>query len=187
MRVPEARAYGGSFTTVHFVNPGKFAIGLEPEMILTGGAGVGANLRYTQGLNDLMNATVILGNGAGPRKFRGGGNVTMDFFPDLEGQPGLGLALQGMYFRIDEGSQVDLTLAPYVHKTFMQGGKNEIEPFFTVPFGLSLLSDSTWRATSTLTVGAIFKTTEHFRTVIEAGFGVSNAESYLSGGVAYYH
>src|SRR5271163_1229903 len=87
-------AQAGVVDTPQFVQPGEFALGFEPELTFTDGAGLAGNFRYTQGLTDLNNVNVILGTGGGPRRFRVGGNVTFDFFPDIDKQPGIGVAVQ---------------------------------------------------------------------------------------------
>ena len=69
----------GTFNTVHFVEPGKMAFGFEPEITMTDGAGLAGNFKYTQGINDLMDAAAIIGTGTGPRRFRLGGDVTWTF------------------------------------------------------------------------------------------------------------
>ena len=178
-----------------FVAPGKFALGVEPQLTLTSGAGLGVSARYTQGINDLMNASLNLGNGSGPRQARIGGAVTFDFFPDLDKQPGIGLTVQTDYVRapvIDRpadstavASQVELLLIPYIHKgvTWQQ---NEVDPFFALPLGL-VFQDGLYRTKSTFVIGALFKITDPIRTSVEAGLGATHSDSYLSGGLTYYY
>src|SRR4051812_7534452 len=79
-------AQAGVFDLPRFVHPGEFAIGIEPEIMLSNGSGVGVNLKYTHGLSDLNNLQIILGTGGGPRQLRFGGAMTFDFFPDLDKQ-----------------------------------------------------------------------------------------------------
>lgn len=181
----EQLAFAGSFSLVHFVPAGEFALGLEPELILTHDAGIGVNVKYTHGITDLNNATVILGTGGGSRHFRVGTHLTFDFIPDLQGQPGIGIALQGLYYRLTNSGQLELTGIPYIHKTLV-AGDSEIEPFVTVPLGMAF-SGGRYRAMSQLTVGSMFKTSEHVRTALEFGIAVNNTESYVSGGIVYYH
>src|SRR5579885_2845546 len=133
-------AEAGVFNTPQFVQPGEFALGFEPELTFTNGGGLAGNVRYTQGLSDLNNLNVIIGTGGGPRRFRVGGNVTFDFFPDIDKQPGIGLAVQGLYYRLHindvDSGQFELTGIPYIHKAFLSNGY-EIQPYFALPFGMS--------------------------------------------------
>lgn len=182
---PNALGNVGLFTTAHFVHPSEWSLGIEPVVTFTTRAGVGANARFTYGLNELNNITAILGTGSDPRQFRVGANYTFDFFPDVEGQPGIGLAAQGLFFQVSNSGQLDLQLAPYIHKTFYSG-KSEIEPFLGLPFGLSLL-DGNYRFTMAAALGAMFKPFDHFRFAMELGIGLANADTYVSGGASYYY
>ena len=177
-------AWAGVFSTPHFVAPGEYSLGVEPEVTLTSGAGLAANLRYTHGVSDFGNATAIIGSGGGPRRFRLGGNLTFDLFPDIEGQPGIGVAGQALYVRLPHAGKMEFTAIPYIHKTFVFQS-SEVEPFFAFPFGASL-SESNYEAISAVAVGALFKNSENFRFVIELGIAVNHTESYVSGGFVYY-
>jgi hypothetical protein len=178
------QAQAGVFNVPHFVNPGKFAVGLEPELTLTNGAGIGINAKYQQGLTDLTNFTAILGTGSGPRRFRAGGNMSFDFFPDLEGQPGIGVAVQAMYVRLVSAGQLELTGIPYIHKSYVNKDQ-EIEPFFSFPVGMAFTGGN-YKGTSQAVIGSFFKHDDHLRYVLEVGIAVSNTESYVSGGIIYY-
>lgn len=182
-----ASCQAGAFTESHFVQPGSFALGLETELTLSHGAGFGFNVKYTQGVNDLINFTGILGTGGGPRAFRVGANTIFDFFPDTATQPGIGLGVQGMYYRLsDDRAVTEVTAIPYLHKVFASGG-NEIEPFMALSSGVGFLSDGTYKGVSTLIVGSMFKGTQHLRYSAEFGVAVNNSESYFSTGVAYFY
>ncbi len=182
-----ASAQAGVFNTPHFVVPGEFAIGLEPEVILTNGAGVGVNARFTLGVTDLNNASIILGTGSGPRGFRGGGNFTFDFFPDVEGQAGIGLATQLLYYRLaNNAGQLELTLIPYIHKTFKNGPNSSIEPFIAIPLGWGF-NDGQYNFLADFTLGTAFQSTEKVSFILELGVAISHTESYFSGGVVYRH
>lgn len=174
----------GVFTTAHFINQGSHAIGVEPEVTLSNGAGAAVNLRYTYGATDLNNLTAIIGNGGGPRRFRFGGNFTFDFFPDVDKQPGIGIAAQGMYYRTPEDGMLETTLVPYIHKSF-KSDSNDIEPFLAFPFGIHF-KNGKYEATSNLAIGSIFKASEQLRYVTEIGIAVNHSETYVSGGLIYY-
>lgn len=175
----------GVFTTPRFVEPGNWSLGLEPELTLTSGSGIGANLRFTHGLTELNNLTAIIGTGSGPRRFRAGGNLTFDFFPDIEGQPGIGIATQALYVRKKNYGVLEVTAIPYVHKTFVDEG-NEIEPFVAFPIGWGFRS-SRYDPLMQLVVGALFKQSEDFRYSLELGIDVNRSDTYVSGGIAYYY
>lgn len=177
--------HAGVFNLPHFIPPGSFTLGLEPELVLTSGAGIGLNFKSTHGISDLINASGIIGTGSGPYRFRAGGNISFDLFPDAPGQPGIGIALQGLYFRLKEDGRFDLTTIPYIHKGFVSSG-GEFEPFLALPFGIGI-KDGEDIALSTISIGSLFKTNEQIRYVLEVGVAINNTESYVSGGVIYYH
>ena len=178
-------SYAGVFSVYHFVAPGKSAAALEPEVTLSNGAGVAANLKYTYGLNELSNVQAILGTGSGPRRFRIGGNMNFDFFPDVQGQPGMGIAAQALYYRLENNGQLELTGIPYIHKAYPMADGHGIEPFAALPAGIGF-SDGTYRGLWQFVVGGMFKMTESFSYVVELGVDISNTESYVSGGIIYY-
>ncbi len=178
-------AQAGVFNIPDFVETGDFAVGLEPELTLTNGAGIGGNLKYTHGITTFSNATAILGTGTGPRKFRIGGNLTFDFFPDIEKQPGIGLAVQLLYQRLRDNGQLEISLIPYIHKSFIKDA-SRVDPFVAVPFGWAF-QNGQYKPISTLTIGGIFHLSESIRTIAEFGIAINNAETYASGGIAYYH
>lgn len=182
----EASSVAGVFDLVHFLEPGDFSLGLEPQLNLSNGTGLGANLKYTQGLNEFMNVAGILGTSSGERKFRLGGQLTFDFFPDVEGQPGIGVTTSAIYHRFTEYGQMEFMAIPYIHKAFRSSNNEEIEPFLAVPVGVAL-SQGRYQAMSSVSLGSLFKSSEHLRFVLEMGVAVNNSQSYLSGGVVYYH
>jgi hypothetical protein len=179
-------AQAGVFNIPHFVAPDEFAVGVEPEVIFSNGGGVGVNGRFTQGLSDVNNITGIIGTGSGPRNFRLGGALTFDLFPDVEKQPGIGVALEGLFVQLPTTGSFEVTGTPYIHKTFQTAMGTPIDPFFALPTGLSL-AQGQYQVISTAVVGAMLQYDAHFRTILELGVNLSNANSYISGGVVYYH
>lgn len=175
----------GVADNIHFVNPGKMAFALEPELTLTSGAGFAGNLKYTQGVSDFMNATAILGTGGGPRRFRVGGDLSFDFFPDVDKQPGIGIFTRAIYYRFPVSGELQLLGAPYIHKAFALENKNEVDPFVAVPMGIGF-DNGTYRWVGNFVIGALFRSTEQFRYSMELGVNTGNSETYLAGGVIYY-
>lgn len=191
-------SFAGVFQTPHFVETGLFSVGLEPELMLDSGAGLGFNLKYTHGITDLNNLSLLVGSGLGERKFRIGTDFTFDIFPDVEGQPGIGISAQLLYYRLrqvndtDAGRtvnrtwRIDASVAPYVHKTFSPK-KSEIEPFVSVPIGLTFDPDGNYQTKSTLAFGSMFSSDPKFRYNFEVGVAIERSESYFAAGFTYYH
>jgi hypothetical protein len=175
----------GVFNLQRFVNNGSFAIGLEPDLQFTTKVSPGINAKYTHGISELSNVQVTLGTGGGAKRFRLGGAVTFDFFPDVEGQPGIGVAGQALYYRDSYDGYFELSAIPYIHKTFGTKG-NEFDPFFAFPIAI-LFDSGRYKLPLTLAFGLSYKNIEKLRYFLELGVGVSNSESYVSGGITYYN
>ena len=152
---------------------------------MTNKAALEVNLRYTHGLTELNNVTAIVGTGSDSRRFRVGGNYTFDIFPDIEKQPGIGIALQALFVRLNTAGSVEFTGIPYIHKALITD-QGIVEPFLAIPVGLTL-SSGQYQPITTIVVGSMFEHSVHLRSVVEFGLNVNNAQTYLSGGLAYYH
>lgn len=179
-------AEAGVFNMARFVDKGTNAFGFEPEAVMSNGGGIAANLRYSQGVTELNDVFGLVGTGTNVRNFRIGGGMTFDFIPDMENQPGLGVGLQGIYYRYKGGvGQLETSIVPYIHKNFGNGQGNFIEPFLAVPFGPAFHSGKyDWLATVAL--GAIFHEDKSpVRFIAECGVNVNKTESYFSGGILY--
>jgi len=179
-------AQAGVFSIPNFLNPGKNALGVEPEVNLSNDTGIAVNLRYQRGLSTLSNLHLVTGVGGGERQFRLGGAYTFDFFPDVDQQPGIGVAVQGMYYRYSGSrGQFEPTVIPYLHKEFHNTNGGSIEPFVAIPMGLEFKTGgSDWIAT--LVLGAKFKSSNPKIAYIgELGANLTNAESYVSAGAVF--
>lgn len=181
---PEPTARAGVFSIPYFLNPGQSAIGLEPEMQLTPSAGLGANLKYQYGLGSVSNAFATVGSSGGNRRFRIGAGVTFDFIPDVDSQPGMGVALSGLFVDRKDPSRLEFTAIPYIHKAFEGADGIKIDPFVAVPFGVGFANstaETLWQAV----FGAHFIHSENFRTAMELGMNISHMYTYVSGGVIF--
>ncbi len=180
-----ALASAGVFNTSRFVEPSRFSIGLEPSILLASGSGLGATLRMTYGLNDLINFQGYLGQGNGAQQFRTGAGLVFDFFPDDESQPGIGIATNLQLVQVTDATRGEFIATPYIHKAFF-GEKSEIDPFFAIPFGMRVEDgESNW--ITSIALGAVIKTSEQIHWVVELGVAVNRTSSYFSGGFVYYY
>ncbi|MEK7691568.1 MAG: hypothetical protein AAB425_11175, partial [Bdellovibrionota bacterium] len=179
------QAQAGVFTTPHFFEPTNFSLGLEPEVTFGGKFGLGIQARYTHGVSEINNFGVILGTGSGSRNFRAGVNLTFDIFPDTSGQPGIGVAIQGMYYRTKEASGLfEASGIPYIHKTF-EGKTSEFEPYLAIPTGLAL-SGGMYEPLVQLAIGTFFSQRKSpLRYAAEVGIALMNSQTYFSGGLVY--
>jgi len=179
-------AMAGVFNLTQFREVGAWSLGVEPEITLTNGAGLAGTAKFSYGLNEISNLQLGVGHGSGPRQFRIGGAFTFDFIPDIESQPGIGLALSAYFVRVATLGQVELTAIPYIHKQF-DTGAGKVDPFLAIPVGFAFKDNSRYVSVAQAAVGATFHTNPQFRTTVELGIAINNTDSYISGGVTYYH
>lgn len=177
-------ARAGVFTTPTYLEPKEWAIGIEPELVLSNGAGFGGYARLQMGVNDLSNANFFVGAGSGPKGFRIGANMTFDLFPDNQDQPGVGVAFQAAHQAATAAGRFELQGIPYISKSVHTGG-GTLAPFLAIPLGLGF-SDGTYSVVSSINVGASMKTNPRFRYVLEVMFGLKTEETAISGGLVYY-
>lgn len=184
-----ATSHAGVFNLPNFIEVGSWAIGIEPEITLTSGAGLAGTAKFNYGLNELSNLQLSVGHGNGPRAFRAGAALTFDFIPDVDQQPGLGLAVQSLYVNTRSAPQVELTAIPYIHKEF-DTGAGFVDPFVSIPVGFSFEvghNENNYRTIANVAVGASFRTNDTFRYTVELGLAINNMDSYITGGVTYRH
>lgn len=177
-------SFGGVFSLTHYVTENRSALGLEPEFHFTSGTGLGVNLKYTYGIAEGSNLMGIVGTGGGDRNFRIGAAYILDVFPDIEGQPGIGIGFQSLYYRFAGTGQLEATLIPYLHKG-LDIKKSRIEPFLAVPFGLAFNSGR-HEGLFSFVLGSHIKQTENVHFIVELGIAINHTSSYFSGGISYY-
>ncbi len=178
-------AQAGIFNAPHFIEPGKMAIGVEPELTTSNGAGLAGNLKYSVGVTDFMDSAAIIGLGDGPLRFRLGFDLTFDIFPDVDRQPGIGLLTRAIYYRYPVSGELRILGAPYIHKAFTLDDKSVLEPYVAVPAGFGF-DNGTYHGLGQLVLGSMYQNMEKFRYNFELGINLGNAETYISGGITYY-
>ena len=180
-----APACAGVFNLTQFVDYQSWAIGMEPEVTITAGGGFATNFKFTYGIAPLSNFQAGVGFGTGARGFRIGGTYTFDFIPDIKGQIGAGIAIQGYYYKLAGSSgQTETTAIPYIHNIFKTKGGTSFDPYIALPLGLAFF-DGTYRSIMQLVMGSYFPTSDHFGFNAEFGVTLKDTDSYLAGGVTY--
>jgi hypothetical protein len=179
-------ANAGVFNIPKFVEPGKFAVGGELEGTFTNFGGLGLNAKYTHGLTDLLNIQGELGGGFGAWNFRVGSALIIDFFPDIDKQPGIGIAAHIRYGIYRNLTHVFIVQAmPYIHKAF-QVNQYEIDPYLAIPIGMHF-SNGFYNFLGTLAIGTQFKPLPKWSFNFELGIGWWTADTTISTGFTYYH
>jgi hypothetical protein len=183
------------FGLAHFIAPQSYSLGLEPVLImhngLVSGSGFGINVKGTYGISNLSNFILTVGTGAGPQRFHWNGTFSLDFFPDYQNQPGIGMALGLGTTNNGQETGWEAVSTFYVHKTIAlhpdESGKQFIlEPFLAIPLGL-WLAKGRYFVESSVTIGSFYHFSEKWSSVAELGIGFQHTNTYLSGGMIYYY
>lgn len=182
-----SNSFAGVFDLPGFLEPGQFSLGLEPEIAVSNDVGLAGNLKPRLGINDLINAELIVGTGLGDRRFRVGGILDLEWFPDVGRQPGIATPLTLQYLNIQDAGEIQLFTTPLVYKAFSGGDTVSYTPFLGVPLGWAA-RDGILRGFTQIAIGTMIRTaaTDRFRFVVEAGFNIHHSYSYISGGVVFY-
>ncbi len=177
-------SHAAVFFTPRFVQPDRFAVGGEFELTMTRNAGLGFTGKFTQGVNDLVNISGIVGVSSAGRAFRGGAQGLFDFFPDVDDQPGIGLAIQALYATVLGTGTFEASLIPYIHKVF-QSKSARFEPYLALPLGVSFGNGSS--GMFGVSVGNLFWSTKSLAFTLEFVAGIQSMDTTLSGGIAYFY
>jgi hypothetical protein len=181
-----AYSYTGTATLTRFVEEGSFSVAIAPEVVLTPATkGLGANISYTHGFSDLVNASLLFGVHQGQKQFRVGAILGIDFFPDTEGQPGIGVGIEPIYYRRVDGYQFELVALPYLHKSFSID-EMLIDPYISFPFGMAFTHLGSHMMYG-MAMGSHFQTWEHVSMPLELGLSLHRGEIYVSTGIHYYY
>ncbi len=178
--------HAGVFAIPKFVSQRTYSAGIEPELVLAEPASLGINAKLQYGLAESWNVGGAIGNGGGARGFRVGTYSVFDLFPDIEGQPGIGLAGQAYYNNVNDEGQFELTAIPYLHKALVTEGI-EFDPFVAIPMGTRFGTQAAGgtKAVVSLNVGSRIKQSNHLHYVLEIGVAVQNTDTTMSGGFVY--
>lgn len=177
----------GVFNLTQYVEQEHWAMGIEPELQLSGGSGLGGMAKATYGINALSNAQIGVGSGSGERTFRISGAMTFDIVPDLSNQPGIGIAAQTAYINRRVGAgRAEITAFPYIHKSFESAQQGRVDPFIAVPFGFGF-SDGRYDTIASLNIGTNIIANANLSYTVELGINLRGQETALSGGFTYFH
>src|SRR5690606_20931708 len=120
----------------------------------------------------------------GLRKFRVGGGLTFDFFPNTSEQPGVGIATEALYQRIGTAGttlgRFDITAAPYVTKAF-NSNVGVFTPYLAFPFGIGFRSGGS-DGLATLALGTLFRhgSNQNLSYIAELDIDISNSFTTIS-------
>jgi hypothetical protein len=180
-------AQAGVFDLPAFLEPGRVSLGLEADVALTEGAGAAANFKPRLGISDFLNLQAIVGTGTGDRRFRLGGTLDIEYFPDVSWQPGLATPITFLYTRFRNAGNAALFVTPLIYKTFHSRDGVGFTPFIGLPIGWNA-RQSTLRGFTQISVGTMFvpRNLASWRFSAEAGFNLHQSYTYISGGLTFF-
>ena len=151
---------------------------------MTRNPGLGFTGKFTQGVNDLVNVSGIVGASSAGRAFRGGLQAVFDFFPDVDDQPGIGLAAQALYATVLGTGTLEAQIIPYIHKVF-ESKSARFEPYIALPLGVAFGAGTT--GMFSIHLGTMFWANKNLAYTLEFGAGIQGSDTTFSGGVAYFY
>lgn len=180
-------ATSGVFDLPSFVEPGKWSVGAESEVIISKGAGAGINIKPRYGLNNFLNLEGLIGISGSSRGFRLGAIADFEWFPDVDKQPGIATPFSVTYYRYDGDDLLSLGPMPLLYMSF-KGDGIDFTPFIAIPIGWNVYNKKADGFVQ-IALGTMFRVpeSEKFQYVVEAGFDVTHSYSYIAGGATYFH
>ncbi len=185
--IAAASAQAGVFDLPSFLEPGRFSAGAEAEIAVSNGTGAAVNLKPRFGLTDFLNVQAIVGTGAGERRFRLGTTLDVEYFPDIDNQPGLASPVTLLYTRQQHDGNWTLSVQPLVYKTFHGADSVAFTPFVALPVGWNARGGNL-RGFTQIAFGTLFAPSNMTKVkfVAEAGFNLHQSYSYIAGGVTFF-
>ena len=168
---------------------GKKLISSEVLGVTSSGGGVGAQVRYTQKFNKKAVFDAGIGISAGEMSNRFFTGVDYEIFPDYYQQPKVSVKTSLEMAKEFDESRTKLSLAPTVSKGFSFWG-TEAYPYFALPLGLSLDSDSkTYESTVSANLGingnVPLEQYKHLQASAEIQLGLKDSFTSILVGLSY--
>ena len=172
------------FNAADFMLPSQQSLGIVGDALLSNPTGEGADLRFKQGINNLVNLDAILGIGSADRKFRVGAQADINFFPDAEGQFGVSLVTGGLFIKRADHHAIQFNTAPVVHKSMMGFSNHPVNVYVGIPFSIELYTGH-YTVGTQMAFGAQWDTNDDRNLFVstEAGVTLSKSESYVALGI----
>lgn len=173
-----AHAYLSIAESGEILSPGKYQVGVEPQLLTNKGGGANFNVFFDTSINDSTSARITMG--AGSVDFNAFASAKWMPFPDVDNQPAMGLRL-GAGMARDEGENLlQIQFAPLVSKKFATEYGLTV-PYLAIPFTFLNTKEENLVA-SNLTVGTEFHYNEWDQVTLgaELGIDLNKSFSYVS-------
>jgi len=169
-----AHAYLSIAESGEVLAPGKYQVGVEPQLLTNKGGGANFDVFFDTSINDSTSARILMG--AGAVDFNAFASVKWMPFPDVENQPAMGLRVGAGLARDEEENLLQLQVAPLVSKKFDTEYGLSV-PYFAIPFTYLNTKEENVVATN-LAVGTEFHYVDWTGVTLGAELGVDLNKSY---------
>ncbi len=179
----QAQAYFSTIDTGELIAPDKYQVSLEPQLIFNRYEGFDIVGRVDTGLTEATGLRGILG--FGKVNFQIGGMYKWVPFPDVAGQPAIGLDAGVILARIDENTEFNVRLHPLISKR-LESEIGDFVPYASLPLGVSVRKEKTVVPLQ-IAGGTEFRPLNLPRISFfaELGININEAFSYVSLAAAY--
>jgi len=156
---------------------------------ITDRGGMNLASRFDAGVSEEIGLRGLFGFGTTDIFF--GGLVKWIPFPDIDGQPAIGMNAGLLYARDDENRDLTIRLEPLVSKEF-ELGNFWLTPYASLPVGIRVRNSDVAKDSTDLTfqiaAGSQLQVEKwkNLQFMAEIGFDIDKAYSYVSGSVVYY-
>ncbi|MBV2167313.1 MAG: hypothetical protein KUL82_01290 [Bdellovibrio sp.] len=173
-----AHAYLSIAESGEVLSPGKYQVGVEPQILTNKGGGTNFNVFLDSSINEATSARISMG--AGAVDFNAFASAKWIPFPDVDNQPAMGLRAGAGLARDEEENLLHLQLAPMASKKFDTEYGLTV-PYIAIPFTYVNTKEENFAATN-LVVGSEFHYVDWDQVTLggEVGVDLNKSYSYVS-------
>jgi hypothetical protein len=178
-----SHAYFSTIDNGELIQPGKYQVSVEPQIILSEFSGFNMVGRFDTGINQDSSARVLLG--VGKVDYQVGGFYKYVPFPDTVNQPAIGGSAGVVLARVNGVTLTSIRLHPLISKRF-QTEVGDLIPYGSLPLGITFSSGTTTVPVQ-LVLGSELRpmNMKDVSFFAELGMNITKAFGYISGAVAY--
>jgi hypothetical protein len=179
-----ARAFFTTLDTGEVIQPEHYRAMLMPQLIFDKIEGTNVLAAFDTGIAEDQQIRGFLG--IGEIDFQVGANYKWVPFPDVEGQPAIGLIGGIQWMKIADDNLLSLRVGPLVSKK-VETEVGDFTPYASLPIGLTDYKNSTYMPIQ-FAAGTEWRTLQfdQLTFMTELGLNITKAYSYLALGVLYY-
>jgi hypothetical protein len=179
-----ASAYFTTLDTGEVIQPQHYRAMIMPQLIFDEFEGTNVLAAFDTGISEDQQIRGFLG--IGEIDFQIGANYKWIPFPDVEGQPAIGLIGGIQWMKIADRNALSLRIGPIVSKK-VETEVGDFTPYASLPLGLTDYANSTFVPVQ-FNAGTEWRTLQfdQLTFMTELGLNITKSFSYLAIGALYY-